>query len=91
MKKILDLEIFTKMSPSYPKIRHFDIFLKNGSNDVFDFWPEFSNKYEMNFNLNETYFSEKFAFWRYLTSKSSKFVCFLTICWSSKCILSCFK
>ena len=24
------------------------------------------------FNLNETYFSEKFAIWRYLTSKSSK-------------------
>ena len=27
----------------------------------------------MTFNLNETYFSEKFALWRYLTSKSSKF------------------
>ena len=26
----------------------------------------------MTFNLNETYFSEKFAIWRYLTSKSSK-------------------
>ena len=26
----------------------------------------------MTFNLNETYFSEKFAIWRYLASKSSK-------------------
>ena len=26
----------------------------------------------MTFNLNETYFSEKFALWRYLTSKLSK-------------------
>ena len=26
----------------------------------------------MTFNLNETYFLEKFAIWRYLTSKSSK-------------------
>ena len=26
----------------------------------------------MTFNLNETYFSEKFAIWRYLTSKLSK-------------------
>ena len=26
----------------------------------------------MTFNLNETYFSEKFAIWRYLTLKSSK-------------------
>ena len=26
----------------------------------------------MTFNLNETYFSEKFSIWRYLTSKSSK-------------------
>ena len=26
----------------------------------------------MNFNLSETYFSERFAIWRYLTSKSSK-------------------
>ena len=27
----------------------------------------------LTFNLNETYFSEKFAIWRYLTSKSSNF------------------
>ena len=26
----------------------------------------------MTFNLNETYSSEKFGIWRYLTSKSSK-------------------
>ena len=37
--------------------------------------------------LNETYFSEKFAIWRYLTSKLSKFGCFLTICCTSQCIL----
>ena len=41
----------------------------------------------MTFNLNETYFSETFAIWRYLTSKSSKFGCFLTIFHSSQCIL----
>ena len=41
----------------------------------------------MTFNLNETYFSGKFAIWRYLTSKSSKFGCFLTIRLSSQCIL----
>ena len=29
----------------------------------------------MTFNLNETYFSEKFAIWTYLTSKSSKKKC----------------
>ena len=45
LKKILNLEIFVKRSPSYPKIRHFDIFLKNGSNDVFGFWPEDSAHY----------------------------------------------
>ena len=39
------------------------------------------------FNLNETYFSEKIAIWRYLTSKSSRFGCFLTIRRSSRCIL----
>ena len=39
------------------------------------------------FNLNETYFSEKFAIWRYLTSKLLKFGCFLTIRSSSQCIL----
>ena len=35
----------------------------------FCFWPEVSTKYDLQF---ETYFSEKFAIWRYLTSKSSK-------------------
>ena len=39
LKKIIDLEIFAKKSPNYPKIRHFDTFLKNGSNDFFGFWP----------------------------------------------------
>ena len=41
----------------------------------------------MTFSLNETYFSEKFAIWRYLTSKLCKFGCFLTIRRSSQCIL----
>ena len=38
----------------------------------------------MTFNLNETYFPEKFGIWRYLTSKLSKFGCFLTTCQSSQ-------
>ena len=38
-------------------------------------------------NLNETYFPEKLAIWRYLTSKSSKFGCFRTIRRSSQFIL----
>ena len=33
------------------------------------FWPEILN---MAFNLNETYFSEKIAIWRYVTSKLTK-------------------
>ena len=40
----------------------------------------------MTFNLNKTYFPEKFAIWRYLTSKSSKFGCFLTIRQYSQCV-----
>ena len=32
--------------------------LKNGSNDFFSFWPKVLN---MTFNLNETYFLEKFG------------------------------
>ena len=52
LKKILDLEIFAKRSPNQPKIRHFDIFLKNGSNDFFSFWPEVSTKYDLQFELN---------------------------------------
>ena len=43
--KILDLEIFVK-------IRHFDIFLKNGSNDFFVFLPEVSTKYDFQFEWN---------------------------------------
>ena len=38
-KKILDLEIFTENLQISPK-SDTDIFLKNGSNDVFGFWPE---------------------------------------------------
>ena len=49
LKKILYLEIFAKKAPNYPKIRHFDIFLKNGSNHFFGFWPEVSTKYDLQF------------------------------------------
>ena len=50
--------------------RHFGIFLKNGPNDFLVFGLKLVQN--MTFNLNETYFSEKFTIWRYLTSKSSK-------------------
>ena len=49
LKKNLDLEIFGKRSPNYPKIRHFDIFLKNSSNNFFGFWSEVSTKYDLQF------------------------------------------
>ena len=52
LKKILDLEIFAKRSPNYPKIRHFDIFLKNGSNDFFYFLPDVSTKSDLQFEWN---------------------------------------
>ena len=48
-EKNCSLEIFAKRSAIQPKIRHFDIFLKNGSNDFFGFWPEFSTKYDLQF------------------------------------------
>ena len=51
-RKILDLEIFAKRSPNEPKIRHFDIFLKNGSNDFFGFWPKVSTKYDLQSKWN---------------------------------------
>ena len=41
--------MFAKWSPNQPKIRHVDIFLKNGSNDVFGYWPEVSTKYDLQF------------------------------------------
>ena len=28
-------------------MRHFDIFVKNGSSDFFGFWPEVSTKYDL--------------------------------------------
>ena len=34
------------------KIGHFDIFLKNGPNDFFGFWPEVSTKYDFQFEWN---------------------------------------
>ena len=49
---ILDLEIFQKRSPNWAKIRKFDIFLKNGSNNFFGFWLEVSTKYETIFQKN---------------------------------------
>ena len=49
LKKFLYLEIFGKRSPNYPKIRHFDIFLKNDSNDFFGCWSEVSTKYDLQF------------------------------------------
>ena len=52
------------------KIRHFDNFLKNDSNNFFLFGLKLV--VNMTFNLSETYFSEKFAIWRYMTLKSSK-------------------
>ena len=45
----------------------------------------------MTFSLNETYFSEKIAIWRYLTSKLSKFSCFLPNRRSSQCIFVTFQ
>ena len=30
-------------------MRHFDIFLKNNSNDFFGFWPEVNTKYDLQF------------------------------------------
>ena len=51
-EKILDLEIFVKTAPNYPEMRHFDIFVKNGSNNFFGFWPEVSTKYDLQFEWN---------------------------------------
>ena len=34
------------------KIGHFDIFLKNGPNDFFGFWPKVSTKYDFQFEWN---------------------------------------
>ena len=48
--KNFDLEIFAKRSPNWPKIRHFDIFLKNGRNYFFGFCPEVSTKYDLQFS-----------------------------------------
>ena len=47
-------------------------FSQNGSNDCF-FVFGLNLVLNMTFNLNETYFLEKFAIWRYLTSKSWSF------------------
>ena len=74
LKKILDLEIFAK---------RFDIDIDIDIDiDTLIFFSKvalliflvFDLKLVLNmtFNLNETYFSEKFVIWRYLTSKLSK-------------------
>ena len=47
-----------------------DIFLKNGSNDFFCFWPEISTKCDIQFQWN--LFFTRLAIWRYLTSKPLK-------------------
>ena len=49
---ILDLEIFRKRSPNQHNFRHFHIFVKNGSNNFFGFWPEVSTKYDLEFEWN---------------------------------------
>ena len=49
LKKVFDSEIFVKRSTNQPKIRHFNIFLKNGSNNFLDFWPEVSIKCDLQF------------------------------------------
>ena len=65
-EKNCSLEIFAKRSAIQPKIRHFDIFLKNGCNDFFGFWPEFSAKYDLQFEWNQ-------FFWK---------ICYLEISWN---------
>ena len=50
-KKNLDLEIFAKSSANWPKIKHFDIFLKTGSNSFIGFWPSISGKLIFQKNL----------------------------------------
>ena len=51
MRKNLDLEIFAKRSQISPK-SDTDIFLKNGFNNFFGFWPEVSTKYDLQFERN---------------------------------------
>ena len=72
LKKILDLEIFAK---------RFDIDIDIDIDTLIFFsktalliFLVFGLKIVLNmtFNLSETYFSEKFAVWRYVTPKSSK-------------------
>ena len=48
-EKDLDLEILAKKSPDQPKVRQFDIFLKNGFKDFFGFWSEVSTKHDLQF------------------------------------------
>ena len=49
-EKILDMEIFAQKSPKNPlKSDTLMFFPKSGSNDFFGFWPEFSTKYDLEF------------------------------------------
>ena len=44
-----------------------DIFLKNGSNDVFGFWPEVSTKYDLNLEIFDLEIVKKLSKLRFLT------------------------
>ena len=68
-KKFLIWRYSRKGFQIWPEIRHFDIFLKNGSNNFFLFWPEVSTKYNLQFEWN--LFLRKIFSWRYLTWNSS--------------------
>ena len=59
-KKFLIWRYLQKGHQISPKSDIILVFLKNGSNDFFGFWPEVSTKYDL--QLNETYFSEKLQF-----------------------------
>ena len=85
-KKILICRYSRKHLQISPKSETFIFFSKTA---LMIFFLIFGLKLVLNmtFNVNESSFSGKFAIWIYLTSKSSKFGCFLTIRRSSQCIL----
>ena len=69
-KKFLIWRYLQKGHQISPKSDIILVFLKNGSNDFFGFWPEVSTKYDLQFKWN--LFFRKIAIWRYLTLKSSE-------------------
>ena len=69
-KKLLILRYSRKGHQISPKSDTLIFFSKTALTIFFGFWPEVSTKYELQFDWD--YFSEEFAIWRYLTSKSSK-------------------